>query len=159
MDAAGVGCGLAAGGWSRSPGEPWQWPGLGQPGGGVGVRGAKSRDRLKTELREYLPIQKSPAAQVARAVPPVAPGSRPSPEGPRPSPSRQASRVWRGEPSCQPLKHITAEPGALKWLRHGANTLLSFCHLLLSLKNYISICFHAFLPSQPPLPEACSESP
>lgn len=68
-------------------------------------------------------------------------------------------RDLAGEPSCQRLTHITAEPGALKWLRHGANTLLSFCHLLLSLKNYISICFHAFLPSQPPLPEAHSTSP
>lgn len=38
-------------------------------------------------------------------------------------------------------------------------TLVSFCHLLLSLKNYISICFHTFLPSQPPLPEAYSMNP
>lgn len=49
----------------------------------MGVRGAKSRDRLKTELREYLPIQKSPAAQVAKAVPSTC-GSRqpPFPGGP-----------------------------------------------------------------------------
>lgn len=39
------------------------------------------------------------------------------------------------------------------------DTLVSFCHLLLSLKHYISICFHTFLPSQPPLLEAPSTNP
>lgn len=42
------------------------------------------------------------------------------------------------------------------WCEH---TLVSFCHLLLSLKNYISICFHTFVPSQPPLLEAYSMNP
>lgn len=75
--------------------------------------------------------------------------------------SSQGSRVGWGEPAPQPPTHISAEPGprspmGLTWCEY---TLVSFCHLLLSLKHYISICFHTSLPSQPPLLEAHSTDP
>lgn len=65
-----------------------------------------------------------------------------------------------GEPSGQPhgAHHGCAgcSQVAPTWCEH---TLVSFCHLLLSLKNYISICFHTFVPSQPSFPEAYSTDP
>lgn len=55
------------------------------------------------------------------------PGSAPgpSPGGLRVPPcSSPACGVWRGSRHASRTAHITAELGARKWLRHGANTLL-----------------------------------
>lgn len=52
---------------------------------------------------------------------------------------------------------VTARRAHYGWARRSQMaptwceyTLVSFCHLLLSLKNYISICFHTFLPPNLP---------
>ena len=73
----------------------------------------------------------------------------------------QATGVWQGSQPASRRAHITAEPGGSSQMppTRCEYTLVSFCHLLLSLKNYISICFHTFLPSQPPLLEAYSMNP
>lgn len=143
---------------SRGPGEQWQWPNLGT--------GTRRRDRLKPEPIHHLPV-KSHSLQVATGISP--PTCGPTQPGSAPHAPWRACRVLPavhrppgfGGGAFMPATRHTSRLSrrsqmAPTWCEH---TLVSFCHLLLSLKNYISICFHTFVPSQPPLLEAYSMNP
>ena len=136
-----VGTHLEAG--SRCPGEWWRGPGLGQqPLGPTGE--TESRAHGLPALGGLRPFPVTCGTAQPGSVPPSPQACKSLPAIPRPP-------GLAGEPSRQPHGAHHGSAGrsrmAPTWCEY---TPVSFCHLLLSLKNYISICFHTF--SSPSLP-------
>lgn len=146
----GVGCGLATRLAWRLRAEVQVSLGHGLASGSP--RAPRSRDCVKAEP---IKAQQPPGGQ----------GSSPSTCGSRRPPllgARATLPAAHGPPGLGGgAGERTAEQGGHSQmaLTRCEYTLVSFCHLLLSLKHYISICFHTSLPSPPPLLEAHSTNP